>query len=133
MVVHSPDKRYTHTPTTTPPSPSHPHHRDPHILWTQGEAFLVSVEHSNPLCVGLNCALGAPEMRPFVEAMGKYSNNFILCYPNAGLPNTFGGYDDTPAIMADQVGSFARDGLVNIVGMDYATATSLSSYPLLSL
>lgn len=75
---------------------------------SQGEAFVVSVEHANPMCIGLNCALGAPEMRPFVEAIGNYTSNYVLCYPNAGLPNTFGGYDDTPEIMAAHVVEFAR-------------------------
>ncbi|XP_056155582.1 methionine synthase isoform X2 [Lampris incognitus] len=81
-----------------------------------GEAFVVSVSHAKPLCIGLNCALGATEMRPFIEALGKSSTAFILCYPNAGLPNTFGGYDETPEVMASSLKEFAIDGLVNIVG-----------------
>lgn len=74
----------------------------------QGEAFVVSVDHANPVCIGLNCALGATEMRPFIEAIGNYTNKYVICYPNAGLPNTFGGYDDTPEIMAQQMADFAR-------------------------
>uniref|UniRef100_A0A667ZR47 Methionine synthase n=1 Tax=Myripristis murdjan TaxID=586833 RepID=A0A667ZR47_9TELE len=81
-----------------------------------GEAFVVSVSHAKPLCIGLNCALGATEMRPFIEAMGKSTTAFILCYPNAGLPNTFGGYDETPEVTAMSLKEFAKDRLVNIVG-----------------
>ncbi|XP_014328561.1 methionine synthase [Xiphophorus maculatus] len=81
-----------------------------------GEAFIVSVSHVKPLCIGLNCALGATEMRPFIEAIGKSTTAFIICYPNAGLPNTFGGYDETPQVTASSLQEFAVDGLVNIVG-----------------
>ncbi|KAK3092953.1 hypothetical protein FSP39_009305 [Pinctada imbricata] len=80
------------------------------------EAFLISVSHSNPLCIGLNCALGATEMRPFIEAVSKNSTAYTICYPNAGLPNTFGDYDETPEMMASQLKAFASDGLLNIVG-----------------
>ncbi|XP_041818840.1 methionine synthase isoform X1 [Chelmon rostratus] len=81
-----------------------------------GEAFVVSVSHAKPLCIGLNCALGATEMRPFIEAIGKSTSAFISCYPNAGLPNTFGEYDETPQVTAVNLKEFAMDGLVNIVG-----------------
>ncbi|XP_035261916.1 methionine synthase [Anguilla anguilla] len=81
-----------------------------------GEAFVISMAHAKPLCIGLNCALGAIEMRPFIEAIGKSTTSFIICYPNAGLPNTFGGYDETPAVTAKHLKEFAMDGLVNIVG-----------------
>uniref|UniRef100_A0A8C0ZY52 Methionine synthase n=1 Tax=Castor canadensis TaxID=51338 RepID=A0A8C0ZY52_CASCN len=81
-----------------------------------GEAFVISVSHADPLCIGLNCALGAAEMRPFIETIGKCTTAYILCYPNAGLPNTFGDYDETPSIMARHLKDFAVDGLVNIVG-----------------
>ncbi|XP_038159870.1 methionine synthase [Cyprinodon tularosa] len=81
-----------------------------------GEAFVVSVSHAKPLCIGLNCALGATEMRPFIEAIGKSTTAFVICYPNAGLPNTFGGYDETPQVTASSLKEFAADGLVNIVG-----------------
>ncbi|KAK3529157.1 hypothetical protein QTP70_018111 [Hemibagrus guttatus] len=81
-----------------------------------GEAFVISVSHVKPLCIGLNCALGATEMRPFIEAIGKSTGAFIICYPNAGLPNTFGGYDETPDCTATYLKEFATDGLVNIVG-----------------
>ncbi|KAJ7416517.1 Methionine synthase [Pitangus sulphuratus] len=81
-----------------------------------GEAFVISVSHSKPLCIGLNCALGAVEMRPFIETIGKCTTAYIICYPNAGLPNTFGGYDETPEVTAKHIKTFALDGLVNIVG-----------------
>ncbi|XP_037677746.1 methionine synthase isoform X2 [Choloepus didactylus] len=81
-----------------------------------GEAFVISVSHADPLCIGLNCALGAAEMRPFIETIGKCTTAYILCYPNAGLPNTFGGYDETPHVMAMHLKEFAMDGFVNIVG-----------------
>lgn len=80
------------------------------------EAFAISVSHGNPLCIGLNCALGASEMRPFVEAISNFSDAYIICYPNAGLPNTFGGYDETPEMTAGFLAEFARSGFVNIVG-----------------
>uniref|UniRef100_A0A8C9CS98 Methionine synthase n=1 Tax=Phocoena sinus TaxID=42100 RepID=A0A8C9CS98_PHOSS len=81
-----------------------------------GEAFVISVSHADPLCIGLNCALGAAEMRPFIETIGKCTTAYVLCYPNAGLPNTFGEYDETPHVMAMRLKDFAMDGLVNIVG-----------------
>ncbi|KAG8444186.1 hypothetical protein GDO86_009390 [Hymenochirus boettgeri] len=81
-----------------------------------GEAFVISMSHADPLCIGLNCALGAAEMRPFIEAIGKCTTSYVLCYPNAGLPNTFGGYDETPEVTAKHIKEFALDGLVNIVG-----------------
>ncbi|XP_066473295.1 methionine synthase isoform X2 [Tiliqua scincoides] len=81
-----------------------------------GEAFVISLSHSEPLCIGLNCALGAVEMRPFIETIGKCTTAYIICYPNAGLPNTFGGYDETPEVTAKHLKMFALDGLVNIVG-----------------
>ncbi|XP_068088243.1 methionine synthase [Hyperolius riggenbachi] len=81
-----------------------------------GEAFVISVSHAAPLCIGLNCALGAVEMRPFIEAIGKCTTCYVICYPNAGLPNTFGGYDETPEVTAKNIKEFALDGLVNIVG-----------------
>ncbi|GAM22664.1 hypothetical protein SAMD00019534_058390 [Acytostelium subglobosum LB1] len=81
-----------------------------------GEAFYTSIAHSNPMVFGLNCALGANEMRPFLQNISKCSECLVLCYPNAGLPNTFGGYDETPEVMAEQIEEFARSGLLNIVG-----------------
>ena len=80
------------------------------------DAFVISVSHMNPMCLGLNCALGAEEMRPFIEAISQSSSAYVICYPNAGLPNAMGEYDETPEVMARQLGAFAVDGLVNIVG-----------------
>ncbi|XP_015218329.2 methionine synthase isoform X1 [Lepisosteus oculatus] len=81
-----------------------------------GEAFVISMSHAKPLCIGLNCALGAAEMRPFIEAIGKNTTSYVICYPNAGLPNTFGEYDETPELTAKNLKEFAEDGLLNIVG-----------------
>jgi len=80
------------------------------------EAFWVSVEHARPLVVGVNCSLGAADMRPFVEDLSKHATTWVSCYPNAGLPNEFGGYDEQPHDTSGVLGQFARDGLVNIVG-----------------
>ncbi|MFA7541659.1 MAG: methionine synthase, partial [Lysobacterales bacterium] len=80
------------------------------------EAFLYSVEHARPLSIGLNCALGAEDMRPHVEAIAAATATYVSAHPNAGLPNAFGGYDETPEDMADSLGGFLRDGLLNIVG-----------------
>ncbi|ULU07259.1 hypothetical protein L5515_014902 [Caenorhabditis briggsae] len=81
-----------------------------------GEAFLVSTKQGKPIAVGLNCALGAKDMRQFVQNMSLWSDTLILCYPNAGLPNALGGYDETPEEMAEVLREFAQDGLVNIIG-----------------
>uniref|UniRef100_A0AAR2KR72 Methionine synthase n=1 Tax=Pygocentrus nattereri TaxID=42514 RepID=A0AAR2KR72_PYGNA len=81
-----------------------------------GEAFVISMSHMKPMCIGLNCALGATDMRPFIEVIGKSTDAFVICYPNAGLPNTFGGYDETPQVTASHIKEFAMDGFVNIVG-----------------
>jgi 5-methyltetrahydrofolate--homocysteine methyltransferase len=80
------------------------------------ESFWVSIEHAKPLVVGVNCSLGATEMRPFVEDLSRAATTWVACYPNAGLPNEFGGYDEQPHDTSGALGEFARDGLVNIVG-----------------
>lgn len=80
------------------------------------EAFLVSVSHVRPFSIGLNCALGAQQMRPFIEAVSLNTSSYVLCYPNAGLPNTFGEYDETPEIMANNVAEFAEAGFINLIG-----------------
>ena len=80
------------------------------------EAFWNSVRHAQPLLVGLNCALGAKEMRPYVAELSRIADCFISCYPNAGLPNAFGEYDETPDQTAAIVGEFAESGLVNLLG-----------------
>ena len=80
------------------------------------EAFWNSVRHSKPLAVGINCALGAAEMRPYIEELSRIADCYISCYPNAGLPNAFGGYDQSGAEMAALVGEFASEGWINVVG-----------------
>ncbi|MGW5749103.1 homocysteine S-methyltransferase family protein, partial [Amycolatopsis sp. NPDC003861] len=80
------------------------------------EAFWSSIEHAKPLVVGVNCALGAQEARPHVEELSRLADTYVACHPNAGLPNAFGGYDETPEQTAGLLGGFARDGLVNLVG-----------------
>ncbi|WP_266368044.1 methionine synthase [Tellurirhabdus rosea] len=80
------------------------------------EAFLYSVSHLPLLSVGLNCALGAELMRPYVQTLAKEAPFFVSAYPNAGLPNEFGEYDETPDMMAAQIEGFIQDGFVNIVG-----------------
>ncbi len=80
------------------------------------EAFYNSVRHLRPLAVGLNCALGAKELRPYVEELAGIAEAYVSCHPNAGLPNAFGEYDDTPESMARQMGEWARSGWLNIAG-----------------
>ena len=80
------------------------------------EAFLNSVSHVDLLSVGLNCALGAKEMRPYLEELSEKAPFYISCYPNAGLPNQFGEYDETPEQMCVQVDDFLKSGFINIVG-----------------
>ncbi|MCA9587474.1 MAG: methionine synthase, partial [Myxococcales bacterium] len=80
------------------------------------DAFWASVAHVRPLSVGLNCSLGAKDMRPYVHELSKIVPLPISCYPNAGLPNAFGGYDETPETTASLLRDFARAGMVNIVG-----------------
>ena len=80
------------------------------------EAFAISLLHARPLAIGLNCALGAAELRPHVEALARSVTCAVSAHPNAGLPNAFGGYDQTPQEMATILAGFARDGLLNLVG-----------------
>ncbi|MEQ6899710.1 methionine synthase [Nocardioides sp. YIM 152588] len=80
------------------------------------EAFWASVRHARPLAVGLNCALGAKEMRPYIAEMARVADTFVSAYPNAGLPNAFGEYDETPEQTAAVVSEFASAGFVNLVG-----------------
>ncbi|PXX95353.1 methionine synthase [Halomonas sp. LBP4] len=80
------------------------------------EAFWNSVRHARPLAIGLNCALGAEELRPYVEELSTKADTFVSAHPNAGLPNEFGEYDQTPEEMATIVAEFAESGLVNIIG-----------------
>ncbi|AJQ95235.1 methionine synthase [Gynuella sunshinyii] len=80
------------------------------------EAFWYSIQHANPVSVGLNCALGAQELRPYVEVLATNANTHVSAHPNAGLPNEFGEYDETPEQMADVIREFAQSGFLNIVG-----------------
>ncbi|MBN1414768.1 MAG: methionine synthase [Bacteroidales bacterium] len=80
------------------------------------EAFLNSVSWADPLTIGVNCALGARAMKPYVEELSRKAPFFISAHPNAGLPNQFGGYDDTPANMKNQLKEFLEAGIVNIIG-----------------
>ena len=80
------------------------------------EAFWLSIERARPLVVGVNCSLGAAEIRPHVAELARISSSFVATHPNAGLPNAFGGYDQTPVQTAELIAEFADAGLVNIVG-----------------
>jgi 5-methyltetrahydrofolate--homocysteine methyltransferase len=86
------------------------------------EAFWNAIRHAKPIAVGLNCALGAPEMRPYIAEMSRIADTFVSCYPNAGLPNAFGEYDESPERQAGYIAGFAEDGLVNLVGGCCGTA-----------
>ncbi|HLM34397.1 MAG TPA: methionine synthase, partial [Gaiellaceae bacterium] len=80
------------------------------------EAFWTSVEHADPLIVGVNCSLGAHELRPYVAELARIAPCLVAAHPNAGLPNAFGGYDETPEVTSTLLGEFARSGLLNVAG-----------------
>jgi len=80
------------------------------------DAFLISVSHMDLLTIGLNCALGASMMRPYLQVLDKNAPFGVSAHPNAGLPNEFGEYDETPELMAEQIKEFMDEGLVNIIG-----------------
>ena len=80
------------------------------------EAFWYSLRHARPLAIGLNCALGAKELRQHVDVLSQVADTRVSAHPNAGLPNAFGGYDETPADMARDLREFAQGGLLNLVG-----------------
>ena len=80
------------------------------------EAFLISVSHFHLFSIGLNCALGAKDMQPYLKTLSNKSSFMVSAHPNAGLPNEFGEYDETPKMMADQIKVFLEDGLLNVVG-----------------
>ncbi|MGE0438903.1 MAG: methionine synthase [Gemmatimonadales bacterium] len=80
------------------------------------EAFWYSVAHADPLIIGLNCALGATQLRAYVQDLARSAGCYVAAHPNAGLPNEFGEYDDTPAFMSEALAEFSRSGLVNVVG-----------------
>lgn len=80
------------------------------------EAFLISVSHMPLLSIGLNCALGARQLTPYLEALSNNADCYVSAYPNAGLPNAFGQYDESPELMAEQIRDYVEKGLVNIIG-----------------
>jgi 5-methyltetrahydrofolate--homocysteine methyltransferase len=80
------------------------------------DAFWTSIAHAKPFSVGVNCALGAQDMRPYIADLSRLASCYISCYPNAGLPNAFGEYDETPQATASQLRALAQDGLINILG-----------------
>ena len=80
------------------------------------DAFLISVSHVPLLSIGLNCAMGAAALRPYLQVLDEKAPFFVSAYPNAGLPNEFGHYDQTPEEMAAEVEEYLKEGLVNIVG-----------------
>ncbi|KAH9521002.1 hypothetical protein DERF_004677 [Dermatophagoides farinae] len=81
------------------------------------ESFIISTSHAKPMAFGLNCALGADDMEPFIKRISNFARNtFTICYPNAGLPNVFGEYDETPETMAQHIARFVDQSLINIVG-----------------
>ena len=80
------------------------------------QAFLISISHIDLLSVGLNCALGADQLRPYLQVLDKKSPFFVSAHPNAGLPNEFGEYDETPELMGQQIEEYLKEGLVNVIG-----------------
>jgi len=80
------------------------------------DAFYYSIEHAQPISVGLNCALGGEQMRPFISSLSKIADCYVSAYPNAGLPNAMGEYDESPDFTANIIKSWAEEGLINIVG-----------------
>lgn len=88
------------------------------------EAFWISIAHAKPWAVGLNCALGAKQMRPHIADLSRIADCRIIAFPNAGLPNAFGEYDETPAKTSEHLSEWAKDGLVNIVGGCCGTTSS---------
>ena len=80
------------------------------------DAFYVSMAHARPLCVGINCALGARDMRPYLAELSRVASTYVSCYPNAGLPNAFGEYDERPGETSQLLRDFATSGFVNILG-----------------
>lgn len=94
------------------------------------EAFLASVQHTNIVSIGLNCSFGASEMKPYLQELARKAPYFVSAYPNAGLPNSFGEYDETPETMEGHVKAFVNDGLVNIIGGCCGTTPAhIARYP----
>ena len=80
------------------------------------EAFWNSVSHAKPFAVGLNCALGASDMKKYIANLSRCADCYVFCYPNAGLPNAMGGYDQKGPEMAEEIRPFCEDGIVNAIG-----------------
>jgi len=80
------------------------------------QAFLISLEHFPLMSIGLNCALGAKELRPYLQVLSKEADFYVSAHPNAGLPNEFGEYDQSPEDMVSQIAEFLKEGLINIIG-----------------
>jgi len=80
------------------------------------EAFWNAIRHAKPLLVGINCALGPDLMRPYVDEISRIADTYVSAYPNAGLPNAFGGYDETPEMMTVHLREWAQSGLLNVMG-----------------
>src|SRR5690606_14590008 len=91
-------------------------------------AFWHSVRHAEPLIVGLNCALGPASLRPYIEELSKIADTYVSIYPNAGLPNEFGEYDEGPQEMGEVLRDFANSGFVNVVGGCCGTTPSHIRY-----
>ena len=95
-------------------------------------AFLASIQHANIVSVGLNCSFGAADMKPYLRELARYAPFYISAYPNAGLPNSFGAYDETPDTMARHIQSFIDEGLVNVIGGCCGTTPAhIARYPVL--
>ena len=96
------------------------------------DAFLASVQHANIFSVGLNCSFGARQLKPFLEQLAVRAPYYISAYPNAGLPNSLGKYDQTPADMAHEVKEYIQEGLINIIGGCCGTTDAyIAEYPAL--
>ena len=96
------------------------------------DAFLASVQHANIFSVGLNCSFGARQLKPFLEQLASRAPYYISAYPNAGLPNSLGKYDQTPADMAHEVREYIEEGLINIIGGCCGTTDAyIAEYPAL--
>lgn len=91
------------------------------------EAFYISMSNAKPFCIGLNCALGASQMAPFMQRLSKIATTYVHAYPNAGLPNAMGGYDETPENFGLNVKKFAVDGYVNMLGGCCGTTPSYTA------
>ena len=88
----------------------------PSFLLQTTEAFLISVSHMPIMSIGLNCALGAEQLRPYLETLARKAPFYTSAHPNAGLPNEFGEYDESPEDMTQQIEEFLQEGFLNIVG-----------------